>query len=191
MTHGTSGMRKGISLVEMMIAIILLGVLGIVGIKYMKNKLDVNTISKKARVAALVDQGSQLSNAYDLYQAEAGVAPTTIAGMVDAAILKVAPTPITEIVGANLWTLDTNNTTSHYAGGTTNPDAFTVLSVNITPTVDDTRFCNIFNKDFNNSIVITTATPPVDVPTAITAVGTAGYCFGNGTSAPYKYVIIK
>ncbi len=65
MEKSYSGMRKGLSLVEMMIAIVLFGVLSTVGYKYYKNFLYTELAAKQARVAALIDPATQLSNAYE------------------------------------------------------------------------------------------------------------------------------
>ena len=65
-----TGMRKGISLVEMIIAVILFATLAGISVKYYKNFFNTELTAKKARVAALLDQAAQMSNAYDAYLGE-------------------------------------------------------------------------------------------------------------------------
>lgn len=87
MVHGSSvakgykGMRSGISLVEMLIAIVLFGVISAIGYGYYKNYYNVTLAAKQARMAAIVDQATQISNAYDLYEAKTGEKPITIASL--------------------------------------------------------------------------------------------------------------
>jgi prepilin-type N-terminal cleavage/methylation domain-containing protein len=47
MTRGRKGMRKGISLVEMLIAIILFGTISMISFKYAANFYDTKLASKK------------------------------------------------------------------------------------------------------------------------------------------------
>jgi len=54
MTQNYTGMRKGISLVEMMIAIILFAALSTIGLKYYKNYINTDLQAMKARNAAAV-----------------------------------------------------------------------------------------------------------------------------------------
>jgi Tfp pilus assembly protein PilE len=70
------GMRKGISLVEMTIAVILFGLLSTIAMLYYKSLFNIDLTSKKARVAALMDQAYQLSGAYDVFVAQQGVSPS-------------------------------------------------------------------------------------------------------------------
>jgi len=107
-----TGMRKGISLVEMMIAIILFGVISIVGYKYYKNFMNTSLSGQKARVASLIDQARQLSNAYDVYKAQFGVVPTDEANLTqaNALIMTSIPSGIEEITGdpSVTWNLVAN-----------------------------------------------------------------------------------
>ncbi|MDQ1298907.1 MAG: hypothetical protein QG558_1446, partial [Campylobacterota bacterium] len=48
MTHTYTGMRKGISLVEMMITIILFAALATISLKYTKNFFDTGLAAQKA-----------------------------------------------------------------------------------------------------------------------------------------------
>ena len=54
------GMRKGISLVEMLIAIVLFGVIGTISFIYYKNYYDTSFAAKKLRISVVIDQASQL-----------------------------------------------------------------------------------------------------------------------------------
>lgn len=109
MLKSYSGTRRGISLVEMMIAVILFGVIAIVGFKYSTNYLDTSLTGKKARVSALVEQATQLSNAYDIYSAQMGVAPESESNLTEpnVGILTSLPTTITEM-GSIGWKLTEN-----------------------------------------------------------------------------------
>ena len=93
------GMRSGLSIVEMMVAVILFGVISTIGYKYSKNFYDVTLASKQTLVSAVVDQATQISNAYDLYEIKTGAAPTDIDDLSnqEVRILKETPAPVLEI----------------------------------------------------------------------------------------------
>ncbi len=158
MTQGYTGMRKGISLVEMMIAVILFGVIAVVGFKYYKNFYNTDLAAKKARVAALMDQATQLSNAYDVYTTQFGTAPTAISDLTanNAKILTSAPTPIDEI-GAGGWTLTTG---TDYTGA--NAPGTVATDIAFTYTVDDPgvgladneEYCALFNNMIDSSLSV-------------------------------------
>jgi prepilin-type N-terminal cleavage/methylation domain-containing protein len=93
-----TGMRKGISLVEMTIAIVLFAALAAIGLKYTKVYLNTDLQAKKARVAAATDQASQLVQAYQIYKTEMGVEPTSINDFNgSSSILTTWPTKIKEM----------------------------------------------------------------------------------------------
>lgn len=72
-----NGMRKGISLMEMLVAIILLGILSSVGFTYYKNYYSTALAAKQIKVAVLLDQASQLKNGLELYRVKVGVDANT------------------------------------------------------------------------------------------------------------------
>ncbi|MFY9141319.1 type IV pilin protein [Sulfuricurvum sp.] len=161
MTQSYSGMRKGISLVEMMIAVILFGVISVVGFKYYKSFYNTNLAAKKARVAALMDQATQLGSAYDIYVAQFGTAPTAITDLTanNAMILTSVPTPITEI-GAAGWALDTaTDYTGAVAPGTIATDiAFTYTIDNPgAGKADNEEYCALFNNMIDTSLSVNVA----------------------------------
>ncbi len=206
MTHGTSGMRKGISLVEMMIAIVLLGVLSVIGYKYYKNFFDTDLVAKKARMATVVDQASQLSSAYDVYQQQFGTAPDVIAKLTDAnvQILKTLPTMPSSITATG-WTLNVGDVDG--AGAAT--DSVFVLPLDGTATTaDKKKYCRVFNNMMINTKSLTDESSyanadgsvPLLIPTAVTgmyALYTNAFCVDEtaastlGTVTGLKIVFVK
>lgn len=195
MAQNYSGMRKGISLVEMMIAVILFGVISVVGFKYYKNYYNTDLAAKKARVAALMDQATQLSNAYDVYTAQFGTAPTTIANLTanNAKILTAIPTPITEI-GVAGWVLDAaTDYTGAVAPGTVATDiAFTYTIDNPgAGKVDNEEYCALFNNMINPALSVNvTDTQTFGTNTAQYAALGNAYCSGTVANA-LTIVVIK
>jgi len=206
MTHGTSGMRKGISLVEMMIAIVLLGVLSVVSYKYYKNFFDTDLVTKKARMATVVDQASQLSSAYDVYQQQMGTAPTTETDLTatNVQILKALPTMPATITGA--WTL---TTTVDIGGPSTATDAVFVLpltggTTGGAGTADAKKYCRVFNNMMLNTKLLTDessyaaadGTSPILIPTAVTGMSAVygnAFCADDVTlgAAGLKIIFVK
>lgn len=154
MAHHYNGKRKGISLVEMTIAVILFGVLSTIGLLYYKSLFNINLTAKKARVAALMDQASQLSGAYDVYMAQFGVAPTaanlTDFNATNVLILTDLPARIREMSSTG-WEL--NNTTG-IPGTSGNAFRFPIdlNGTSYTTLSDDDLYCAIFNHELNTSI---------------------------------------
>lgn len=161
MVHGSNtrrgfrGMRKGISLVEMLMAIVLLGLLGVISYNYYKVYYDTSFAAKQARVYVIVDQAQQLSNAHDLYEVKNGIVPTTIANMVtDKQLIKV-PDAIPQVtatgwelyndkVGAD-GVIDINGTTAD------NDIAFVYKVDSATSsTQDKLDYCNILTNTGNS-----------------------------------------
>jgi prepilin-type N-terminal cleavage/methylation domain-containing protein len=146
-----NGMRKGISLVEMSIAVILFGILSTVAMMYYKSLFNTDLTAKKARVAALMDQGRQLSGAYDIYVAQMGVAPTD-ANLSDfnasnVMILKRLPRDIREMTSTG-WELNTsivNDRPGFLFPIDLNGTSYTTLT-------DDELYCAIFNHELNSSV---------------------------------------
>ncbi len=140
------GMRSGLSIVEMMVAVILFGVISTIGYKYSKNFYDVNLASKQALVASVVDQATQLSNAYDIYETKTGSAPADVAKLsaADVRILKETPPPIAAI--SDNWVLKTDLAIND---DTENDVAF-IYPIN-QPTTDAEKleYCNVLNNIAN------------------------------------------
>jgi len=159
MVHGSSvnrgfkGMRKGISLVEMLIAIVLFGVISTIGYKYYKNFYDTTLAAKKARVAAIVDQATQINNAYDIYAMQVGTLPITMASLsaVTTKILTETPTLIAEITTTG-WKIASPTALADMAGldldgDATGNDVAFVYSVDAPANNSDKRdYCNILNN---------------------------------------------
>jgi len=139
-------MRKGISLVEMLIAIVLFGVISSIGYKYYKNFYDVSLAAKQTRISAIIDQATQISNAYDLYVMKEGVAPTTMAKLsaANVGILTEKPTAMPELTNTG-WAISTN---LELGGTTANNDiGFTyVLDGTGLSATDELEYCNILNN---------------------------------------------
>lgn len=171
-TRGYKGMRKGISLVEMLIAIVLFGVVSVIGYKYYKNYYNTTLAAKQARVAAVIDQATQISNAYDLYTAKVGVAPTAIANLSAAGVKILTKTPdaIPEITATG-WAI---STTAALDAVTANDIVFTYPVDGATASnADKLEYCNIMNN------FAQTAWPLDEVDTDV---GTSQTMY-NGTNA--------
>jgi prepilin-type N-terminal cleavage/methylation domain-containing protein len=141
-----TGMRKGISLVEMIIAIVLFAALAAIGLKYTKSYLNTDMQAKKARVAAATDQANQLLQAYVVYKTETGLEPTSITDLNGTSmILNAIPTTITEM-SQNGWSFS-----SDYNGS--GPAFVMTIDLNgtTTGTKSDEEYCALFNREFNTS----------------------------------------
>ncbi len=198
MTHGASGMRKGISLVEMMIAIVLLGVLSVIGYKYYKNFFDTDLVAKKARMGTVVDQASQLSSAYDVYQQQMGTAPTLI-GELNASnvqILKALPTMPSSVSAS--WDLNVTD----IGGPSAVADAVFILPLTGgatgSITADAKKYCRVFNNmmDSSKSLTDDTSYSGQTVPQMMTTY-TNAFCMDDtatptlGTATGLKIVFVK
>src|SRR3989339_905444 len=181
-----TGMRKGISLVEMIVAVILFATLSAIGIKYYKNFFNTELTAKKARVAALLDQGAQMSNAYDAYIVQVGTIAnldTNLTEFDDAnvSILSRLPVAIAGMAtgnadGTGAWELNT----------TTGIALQYKLDMNATgrsTTSDDEQYCAIINHEFNASIEYNASNATVFPTSATTAYQNYGpvFCWNNGT----------
>lgn len=145
-----AGKRKGISLVEMTIAVILFGLLSTVALLYYKSLFNTDLTAKKARVAALMNQGYQLSGAYDIYVAQEGVAPMD-ANLNDfnasnILILRSLPRDIREMTTTG-WEL--NQSIINGRPGFLFPID---LNGSYASLADDDLYCAIFNREMNRSI---------------------------------------
>lgn len=147
-----NGIKKGITLVEMTIAVILFGLLSAITLIYIKNLYNIDLTAKKARVAALMDQASQLSGAFDIYKAEFGVTPTDI-NLTDfnstrALILTELPADMREL-STKGWEL---NTSTGFGSNNAFQFALDLNGTSYTTLTDDEQYCAIFNHDINTSL---------------------------------------
>ncbi len=155
MTSGHKGMRKGISLVEMLVAIVLFGIIGTISYTYYKNYYDTSFAAKQLRVYTIVDQAAQLGNAFDLYNTKNGVDAVSVDQFVTDKILTQVPVA-QPFVTATGWTLDENVTIS---GADTTGVAFHYIIDGSGSNTDKLDYCNILNntanKDSNLSKLLT------------------------------------
>jgi hypothetical protein len=192
MTYPYNGKRKGISLVEMTIAVILFGLLSTIAMLYYKSLFNIDLTSKKARVAALMDQAYQISGAYDVFVAQQGVSPSvTDLSEFNASnimILKRLPRTIREMSTMG-WELNT----SVVAG---RPGFLFPIDLNGSGSwdtlADDDLYCAIFNHEMNSSIElnVTNNTNFGDIATNYTVYGDE-FCFSelNTTNNIYQHWI--
>ncbi len=188
-TRSHNKMRSGISLVEMMIAVILFGVISIVGFKYSKNYYDTDLTAKKARVAALIEQATQLSGAYDIYVAQMGTAPTAINDLnaSNVKILTSIPSTITEI-GTTGWTLDI---ATDYTGSGSNDIAFTFAITDPGGAdISDEEYCAVFNNTIDNSLSLE-VNDGDDFDTTANQYTALGNAFCYGSDASKEIILLK
>lgn len=174
-----TGMRKGVSLVEMTIAIVLFAALAAIGLKYSKVYLNTDLQAKKARVAAATDQAAQLVQAYQIYKTELGVEPTAIGDFNgSASILTDIPTKISEMSTTG-WELNTST------GLPGTGVAFQMKLDKNTTTSDkvDALHCAIFNREFNSTQDLN-VTNSYNFGTAAAKAATQGnyFCYGQATT---------
>ena len=188
MTRSHKGMRNGISLVEMLIAIVLFGVLAVISFKYVKVFYDTDLAAKQARVAALVEQGTQLTNAYDIYTMKTGVTPTAI-GDLNASNIKILseiPTTITEI-GTTGWTLET---ATDYTGSGNNDIAFSFTVDNVSPATTNEEYCAVYNNFMNSSLSLD-VTDSLDFTASALQYAALGNTFCFGQDGTIEIVLVK
>lgn len=201
-TRGHRGMRKGISLVEMLMAIVLLGLLGVISYNYYKVYYDTSFAAKQARVYVIVDQAQQLSNAHDLYEVKNGVVPATIAAMVTDKQLTKIPDAIPQVTatGWELYsykagavaTIDLNGTTAD------NDIAFvTKVDSATSANQDKLDYCNILTNTFQSSwslaatdaaVVAIGATPKLGYASA--SFSNDAFCYASAANT-YHMIFVK
>jgi prepilin-type N-terminal cleavage/methylation domain-containing protein len=151
-------MRKGLSLVEMMIAVILFGVMSMVGFKYYKSFYNSGDITKKTNLGAVVDQASQLSNAYDIYEIQVGLSPAEINELTasNIQIMSSIPEGIEAITGDSnasvTWQLVTQAKIDDTTSG--NDVAFVYP---LGSSSDQVKYCQLFNNIVNNTLSVSQA----------------------------------
>jgi prepilin-type N-terminal cleavage/methylation domain-containing protein len=186
MSHLYNGNRKGISLVEMMITIILFAALATITLKYTKNFFDTGLASQKTRIAALMEQATQLSGAYDVFVAQEGHAPVLLTDLneTNVSIFTKLPPIMTEL-STKEWEL---NTTTGFGSG----KAIQFTLDGNTSADDDNQYCAIFNHEFNKSIELN-ATNSSYTPGTAAGFYTNGFrqfCFGNGAAGDVLRIYI-
>jgi prepilin-type N-terminal cleavage/methylation domain-containing protein len=183
-----TGMRKGISLVEMIIAIVLFAALAAIGLKYAKSYLNTDLQAKKARVAAATDQANQLLQAYVVYKTETGLEPTSINDLNGSSmILTAIPTRITEMSTTG-WRFQSD----YNASG--KPAFYLQIDLNGTTagTKSDEEYCALFNREFNTSFELNvTDGQTFGVTDANTTKETWGnyFCFSNASDVNTTIVV--
>ena len=185
----TLPMRKGISLVEMIIAIILFAALAAIGLKYSKLYLNTDLQAKKARVAALTDQANQLVQAYTVYKNETGLEPSSINDLNGtSSILHAIPTQITEMSTSAGWQFAMD-----YNGSGKSAFYFVIdLNGTTTGTKSDEEYCALFNREFNTSFELNVTDGQLFGDTdANTTKETWGnyFCFSNAADTNTTIVI--
>ena len=156
MTRAHKGMRKGISLVEMLLAIVLFGLLGTISFNYYKTYYDTSFAAKQARIYVIIDQASQIKSAWDLYNTKNGEDPTAIADLVADRILTEVPVKqplisatgweVAEPTGNEYGVIELDNTVA------SDNDYAIVYKVDGTATdADKLDYCNIVNNTADNS----------------------------------------
>lgn len=210
MVHGNSarkgfrGMRKGISLIEMLMAIVLLGVLGVISYNYYKVYYDTSFAAKQARVYVIIDQAQQLSNAHDLYEVKNALVPATIADMVTDKQLIRVPDAIPAVTATG-WKLYNDiagavGTIELDGGATTAPNdiAFAYDIDSTTSSLQDKLdYCNILTNTFQNSwslsavdgnVTAIGATPTLAYASA--ALSNDAFCYASAATV-YHMVFVK
>jgi prepilin-type N-terminal cleavage/methylation domain-containing protein len=183
MTQNYTGMRKGISLVEMMIAIILFAALSTIGLKYYKNYINTDLQAMKARNAAAMEEASQLTAAYKLYTTQFG-ALTTIDELNATAtqIMTAIPLKITEMTSAG-WTYSTD------INGTGKKGFSMVLDANTTLTSDE-QYCALWNKEFNSSVELNVSNGQSFGTFAGMSATLTSFCADDGAGAGHTVYVI-
>lgn len=195
MTRSHKGMRKGISLVEMLVAVVMFGIIGTISYTYYKNFYDTSMAAKQLRVYTIIDQAAQLSNAFDLYNTKVGVDPVTVAEIVTQRILTAAPTA-QPFVTSTGWTLEENLT---IITADTTGVAFRYKIDGSGSNIDNRDYCNILNQTADTSWSLdTNETAQNDTNTSYAiglASGTSEFEYfhcadNNGTAGSYDFDMI-
>ena len=145
MTQNYTGMRKGISLVEMMIGIVLFAALSTIGLKYVKNYINTDLQASKARNAAAMEEAAQLTNAYKLFTTQYGqLSSITELNATATQVMTAIPLKITEMTTAG-WDYNASFGTAGLKG------FHMTLDRNTTVTSDE-QYCALWNREFNASL---------------------------------------
>lgn len=193
MVKGYSGMRKGVTLVEMMVAVILFGVIAVVGYNYYKNFYNTKLAGKQARAAALIEQGAQLSNAWDIYESKAGIAPTDETNLTQGnmMILTSLPAGIKEMTQSSAVAWDVN-LTAEIGGNTAGAnDHILIYPFNTGSQASNLEYCNIINNYANPTLELNASSVSTTATAAYGATGNANvFCFGvDATASTMAYAV--
>jgi len=154
-------MRKGISLLELLMAIVLLGILSSLGFKYYKIYWDTTFAVKQAKMYLIIEEATYLSGAHDLFETKNGIVPASLEDMVEDKQLKEIPQMPEEITGAKGWELYTYQTESLYGNGKdqgNGDDGFAYYDGNVTLDNSPSGPNDIvFSFDLNGSASVKTA----------------------------------
>lgn len=206
MTVSHTGMRKGISLMEMLVAIILLGILSSIGFTYYKNYYSTALAAKQIKVAVLLDQASQLKNGLELYRIKTGLDANTsqITDATDSGLgLLVAQRIITNVpatipdMSDEGWYVETDEHTIDSTfistqGGTTIADQYLTYDLNGTATAvaDRMAYCNTLNNIASDGVTsydITQITLLTDIGTDLNTsaetIGNTFFCYDSDNTA--------
>jgi len=141
-------MRNGISIVEMMIAVVLFGLLSTIGFKYAKNFYDISLTSKQALVSSIIEQATQVSNAYDIYETKVGEPPLDVAKLSDKDLRILTSTPARiKVLSTTGWEL---NNSIDIDGNGGNNDIALVYKIDAPATdIEKQMYCNVLNNIAN------------------------------------------
>jgi len=179
-------MRKGISLMEMLIAIILLGVISSIGYTYYKNYYDTSLAAKQTKVAILVDQANQMKNMLELYKIKFGTDVAEADGLqelVDQGFMTEIPASIPDISAAGTgWVLDQVGTDID-ASATGLDDLYITYALDGSGTAaDKLDYCNAVNNLGSNGakdFTVTAATLENAIGDGYTNVSTQFFCYDS------------
>lgn len=192
-------MRKGISLVEMLMAIVLLGLLGTISYNYYKVYYDVSFAAKQARVYVIIDQAQQLSGAYDLYTVKNGIVPTTITAMVTDKQLTKVPDAIPQVTNTGWVLLPTAEIDDNAGAGTAANDVAFQYKVDTATgsLTDKINYCNILTNTFKNTWSLSSDDAAVvalgatlTLAYADAATSTDAFCYATAPTV-YELIFVK
>ena len=162
---------------ELLIAIILLGVLSSIGFQYYRNYYDTTLAAKQTKVAVLVEQATQLKNMLELYKIKYAVDVTktqTFTELVNQGFLTEIPAVIPDMSTTG-WVLDSNEsgdvTAALGSGTAAEPDiVFHYALDGSAAQIDKLDYCNAINNLASNG-----STDFTVLATAIADDNTTGY----------------
>jgi prepilin-type N-terminal cleavage/methylation domain-containing protein len=168
-------MKKALSLVEMMIAVILFGVMSMVGFKYYKSFYNSGDITKKTNLGAVVDQASQLSNAYDIYEIQVGKSPIYIDDLVadNVKILSSIPEGIEAMTGDSNISVTWRLVKNANINGDSEDDIAFIYPLGNSP--DQVRYCKLFNNIVNNTLSLSQSLE-TSFTSAYSNISTVSFC---------------
>ena len=189
---------------EMLIAIILLGVISSIGYNYYKNYYDTSLAAKQTKVAILIDQANQLKNMLELYKVKYGTDVTNTQGLVELVnqgFLSEIPAFIPSMAAdqASGWILedaDDLGGTETPAVGTTANDLYLTYTINASISdLDTLAYCQALNNIATNGVQnfagdVTSLEDDIDA--GHLTMGNSFFCYDSGTndSATATFVFV-